>query len=829
MSSIRYLATIISNLLTIGIFGLGTVFLVLPSVVIRRLSNYPSDVDYYNDSDGKVQETLCKLVGGILIVYGISSSSTLYRLMKWNGNESNVLFHATRLRQRVDEGTRTDDKHLQNKQITLIIHSLLGLVVLLMGLLDDLQRTAIFIGSGSCILLLGCTGLMVSFYPFEQHRRQQQNESEQSVPLLSEYSHSHLEEEEDQQEDEQENEDEGGGQRDIESLTDINNNPLHGAITESEPVFRSRITGTKRLIKLAGPHTFYLYAGCIVLLIRLPFSLSIPHFVSETLGCLARNNFADARMNIFLLFALGTVDAALDFWCVFLFGLTNLKITKGVRIDTFSSILKQEMAFFDFTKSGDLASRLNSDAGEMGYDLTWFFRFSIESIVRIVSIVSYMLWRSPRLGLCAISVVPIVAAINKRYGDWLNCNAKEVQNALAQANSVAQEAFSCIRTVIAFASEDYEYGKYREKIDRHYELNVQQLYAQGFYYMVISTFLINTVVQGLLLYVGMILIRNGQLTAEVLLAFMLYQSKLQNEVMNLFNSYTSLIKSSGAGDKVFELLDRFVPEPGTGNSNVTTREAELGTQLDINLCNVDFTYPSRPDQKVLDDVNIHIHAGTTVALVGKSGCGKSTIIGLLQRYYDPSNGSIYINGKNLKTINLKSHRLKIGVVTQDPVLFTGSIKDNIKYGKEDATDDEVINAAKLANAHEFVQTFPDAYETQVGERGMQLSGGQKQRIAIARAIISKPSILLLDEATSALDAESEKLVQDALDHLLNTKNEMTTIVIAHRLQTVRNADNIVVLEEGSVAEQGSHKALMERQGLYHNMVKRAEDGRFTED
>ncbi len=212
-----------------------------------------------------------------------------------------------------------------------------------------------------------------------------------------------------------------------------------------------------------------------------------------------------------------------------------------------------------------------------------------------------------------------MAAINKRYGDFLNKNAMEVQNALAKANSVAQEAFSCIRTVIAFASEEHEYGKYKNRVDEHYDLNVKQLYAQGFYYMLISTFLINTIVQALLLYVGMVMIQNGTVTVEVLLAFMLYQSKLQNEVMNLFNSYTSLIKSSGAGDKVFELLDRKIPEPGTGHSSVNSGNESDANQLDIKIRQLHFHYPSRPDQQILKGLDLDIPAGKTVALVGQSG------------------------------------------------------------------------------------------------------------------------------------------------------------------------------------------------------------------
>ena len=418
---------------------------------------------------------------------------------------------------------------------------------------------------------------------------------------------------------------------------------------------------------------------------------------------------------------------------------------------------------------------------------------------------------------------------SQRYGDFLNKNAKEVQNALAQANSVAQEALSCIRTVVAFATEDYEHSKYKGKIVKHYDLNVQQLYAQGFYYMIISTFLINTVVQALLLYVGMVLMERGELNVEVLLAFMLYQSKLQNEVMNLFNSYTSLIKSSGAGDKVFELLDRLIPEPGTGHDGVNAGIDTGPSQLNIHIQQLNFSYPSRLDQQILTNLDIDIPAGKTIALVGKSGCGKSTIIGLLQRFYDPDGGAVIVNDKNLKYINLKSHRQRIGVVTQDPVLFTGSIRDNILYGAKNKTDADVINAAKLANAHVFIEGFPDGYDTQVGERGMQLSGGQRQRVSIARAIISEPNLLLLDEATSALDTESERLVQDALDHLLNTNNQMTTVVIAHRLQTVRNADNIIVLDKGCVLEQGTHEELLKLNGMYQKMVKRAEDGRFSDE
>lgn len=317
----------------------------------------------------------------------------------------------------------------------------------------------------------------------------------------------------------------------------------------------SRVRGTLRLLKLARPQVMWLYIGCITLLIRLPFSLSIPHFVSTALGALSHGDFDRARGEIFWLFVLGTIDAFLDFWCIFWFGYANQRIVRGVRVDTFAAILRQEIGFFDKHTSGELSSRLNSDCGEMAggkilqpscistlrshnnrspyisspatTDLTWFFRFSIESVVRITGITTYMFVRSPRLAACALSIVPIVAAVNKTYGNWLSQNSRKVQDALAAANSVAQETFSCVRTVIAFAAEQLAFDKYVEKINEQYRLNIKQTYMTGIYYMFICTFLINTVVQGTLLLVGSYMIQHGTLTGEVLLAFMLYQGQLQ--------------------------------------------------------------------------------------------------------------------------------------------------------------------------------------------------------------------------------------------------------------------------------------------------------------
>ena len=703
--------------------------------------------------------------------------------------------------------------------------ALMGLLLTVTGWFAEhntevLVQSQCLLGAGTLVMVVACLGLMSSFWPPPIDSDEQIPQSVSSwrccrarcqTPLLGHATLSQA----------------------LLSDQDSTLTPLLLQVddTTSRNQETSRIVGTRRLLSLAAPQVFYLYLGCAILLIRLPFSLSIPHFVSTTLGALGRGDYQSARSDILLLFLLGSIDAALDFWCVFLFGYAKERIIRSLRVDTFSSTLRQDMTFFDTHTSGELSSRLSSDCGEMAGDLTWFMRFSIESVVRITGITTYMLIRCPTLGGSALCIVPVVAIVNKIYGNFLKNNAIQVQTALAQANSVAQEAFSCIRTVIAFATEDVEHHKYCEKIEDQYKLKIRELFMSGVYFMAISTFLINTCVQAALLLIGTSLIERGTLTPEILLAFMLYQGQLQNETMNLFNAYSSLIKSSGAGDKVFQVLDRIPPPPGTGNhtvnSHVSSTMSEHIQSTCVQLRDIRFSYPTRPSHHVLKGFDLIIPAGSTLALVGPSGSGKSTVIGLLQRFYDPISGDIFIDNINLKTLDLHRHRRHtIGVVTQDPVLFSGSISSNLLYGCCPNTTmmDDVKAAAKMANAHDFITSFPDGYDTPVGERGVALSGGQKQRVAIARAIIKKPSLLLLDEATSALDAASEQVVQEALDRLLTMNADMTTVIVAHRLRTVRNADSIAYIENGKVVEQGNHEELMTIQnGFYKQMVDRAGD------
>ena len=591
----------------------------------------------------------------------------------------------------------------------------------------------------------------------------------------------------------------------------------------------NRKTSASRLWNLTRKHRQWLISGCIVLLVRLPFSLSIPHFISQVIGGLVSEpkNLSLVKESIISIFIAGTIDSFLDFWCVYLFGVAQQKIILDLRRNVFKALLSQDMEFHDVTSSGEMTSRLTADCAEMANDLTWVFRFFIEALVRIGGIMGYMLVRSWRLSLLALSIIPITSLINVFYGKWMWKNQARVQTAIAEANSVAQEVLGAIRTVFSFAREDEEHGRYSTRLVKWYDLMVLQLFIQGVYYGMCNTFLINTCVQGSLLIYGSWLVQQGALKAEILLAFMLYQGQLQEYFQNLFNSYTSLIKSFGAGKKVFEYLDRTprCKRPGKNNdinsdilhTSIGNNNNNKNNMGDIHFHNVSFAYPSRPEAIVLRNFKMTVKEGEMVALVGPSGAGKSTVFHLLQHFYDPDEGAIFVGNKNLKNYNHHALHNDFAIVGQEPTLMSGNIEDNILYGlggMDTFSIDEkkklrknVVACAKLANAHNFIVSLPNGYETDVGEKGVQLSGGQKQRIAIARCLIQDPKVLLLDEATSALDSESEALVQEALEKAMHGR---TTIVIAHRLSTVSKADRIYVLASGSIVEEGTHKKLMQK-------------------
>mmetsp|Transcript_10640 Transcript_10640/g.18126 ORF Transcript_10640/g.18126 Transcript_10640/m.18126 type:complete len:932 (-) Transcript_10640:41-2836(-) len=880
----RIAALFFSLLLTAALLTFGIIFLVLP--ITARNMLYPcltrsEDEASNDDSNIIVESDTVRIAGACFLSVAVSSLGLLTPLLpcchygkKIDSNESSL----------------TDYFFLRT---LFFLHGTMGLTLIVIGLinLDDAEfshfydkthsahcssvkdQTILWAGVG--ILCLTSFGLMCTFLPVSasrndergiQNNQRSQNNSrswccrrrrrtaiprqiftDNQEPLLHQYedglrvndensvlsdslyrSPPNNADDENNSTLDEHNSSESSDTETIPTISEADeemNNPVQNAGQKT-----SRLRGTARLLKLAGKESFYLWLGIAVLLIRLPFSLSIPHFVSTTIGSLIDDDYDGAKRNVLLLFLSGTVDAILDFWVLFLFGYAKENIVKGVRIDTFAAMMRQEQAFFDKTNTGELMSRLSSDCGEMAGDLTWFFRFSVEAVVRITGIAVYMIIRSPYLGLCTVGIVPVVGIINKVYGDWLGKNAKKVQTALANATTSAYESISCIKTVMTSAEEAYECEKYDAKIEKLYSLNISQVIATGIYFMIVSTFLINTVVQAALLLLGSIFVEIGKLTPEVLLAFMLYQGQLQEYTLNLFQSYSSLVKSSGAGDRVFAILDRHPPPPATGNALVKSSDRvtsmnEMVTGQDIAFTDVTFSYPTRKESLALNKLSFHIKSGSVVALVGHSGCGKSTIVSMLERLYDPDEGSITFGGTDLKNINLKAHRSKIGLVTQDPVLFAGTIRENIAYGSVSSPFHEVCEAARVGHAHDFIQSFPNKYDEHVGERGKSLSGGQKQRIAIARAILRKPALLILDEATSSLDPISEAAVQEALNDLLQNRTGlgMTTIVIAHRLQTVRHADSIIVLKNGAVVEQGSHENLIRNQdGHYKNMIDRSD-------
>ncbi|XP_044746147.1 mitochondrial potassium channel ATP-binding subunit isoform X2 [Coccinella septempunctata] len=492
--------------------------------------------------------------------------------------------------------------------------------------------------------------------------------------------------------------------------------------------------------------------------------------------------------------------------------LSNLgeKMAFNMKRDLFKAVLQQDVGFFDEHRTGEVINRLTSDIQDFKSSFKQIVSGGLRAVTQIIGCSASLVMISPQMTLITLLCVPSIIAVGTIFGTLLRGISIRAQVQGEKTTAVADEAVSNIRTVRAFAMEEDEEYLFDTEAALAMDLNISLGFGIGWFQAGTNLFL-NGMVLGTI-YMGGYLLSSNQLSPGELMAFLMASQTIQRSLAQISLLFGSVIRGMAAGTRVFEYMDVKPKIPLVGGRIIPDDKLKGN----IEFRSVKFSYPSRPEQVVLNDFNLSIPAGKTVAIVGASGNGKSTVVALLERFYDVNEGSITLDGEELRTLDPSWLRKRaLGLISQEPILFGTSVIENIRYGKPGATDEEVVEAARLANAHDFISNFPQGYQTLVGERGATLSGGQKQRIAIARALLKNPTVLLLDEATSALDTESEKIVQAALD---KAQHGRTVIVIAHRLSTIQNADIIVVLHRGKIVEMGNHEQLKKLGGYYWSLT-----------
>ncbi|MGZ6125982.1 MAG: ABC transporter ATP-binding protein [Myxococcales bacterium] len=572
----------------------------------------------------------------------------------------------------------------------------------------------------------------------------------------------------------------------------------------------NRKATVRRLLALARPEWRLLGAGVLFLALGSAMALLYPQGMRVIIdGVLGGSQPREVDRAALFMVGVALLQALAVSARFTLISVAGERAVTRVREKLFASILDQEIAFFDQRRTGELTSRLASDTAVLQNAVSANISIGLRSAVQILGGIGFLLWTSPVLTALMLAVVPPIALFGVLYGRRVRKLSRDVQDALASANEVAEEAISGIRTVRSFTAERAETARYATRTAHAYALAKKRVLA-GASFMAAGSFAAYAAAALVFWYGGRLVVR-GQMTVGGLTSFLVYTLIVAFSLGAIADLWADFMRSLGAAERIFELMDR---KPSMAPSGGVTLPKVAG---EITLEQVSFSYPSRKDVRVVEGVSLRLSPGEVVAVVGPSGAGKSTLAALIARLYDPDSGRLLLDGQDLRELDVGFLRRQIGTVAQEPILFSASIEENVRYGRPGASRAEVEAAARAANAHAFVERFPQGYDTLVGERGVQLSGGQKQRVAIARAVLKDPRILVLDEATSALDAESEHLVKEALERLMKGR---TTLIIAHRLSTVKDAHRVVVLDAGRIVQSGPHAALLREDGLYRRLVEK---------
>lgn len=552
--------------------------------------------------------------------------------------------------------------------------------------------------------------------------------------------------------------------------------------------------------------------GMFALLFSSTVLLAFPNYTGELVDLAMGKGGSPFAQNVnqvgLLLFGILAVQSVFSFLRVYFFAQVSERAMRDIRLDLFERYMRLPMSFYDRHRTGELLSRASSDVTQLqdtfNVTLAEFFR----QVITLVVGLSVLFLKTPKLTFFMLGVVPLLVLVALVFGRYIRKLSKATQDEQANSNIVVEEALQAISTVKAFANEAFELGRYRSRQDKVVNVALRAATFRGAFISFIIFVLIGSIVA--VLWYGASLVESGEITIGDLTAFILYTMFIAGSLSGLGDIYGQIQKAVGASERILEILEE--PEEKQVKES---QDTDFQCKGEVRFSNVQFAYPTRPEVQVLQGMDFTVRPGESVALVGHSGAGKSTLVQLLLRFYQPQGGEITVDGRDVSTLNLKNYRQAFGMVPQEVLLFGGTIRENIAYAKPEASEEEIREAARRAYALEFIENFPDGFETTVGERGVKLSGGQRQRIAIARAILKNPRILILDEATSALDADSERYVKAALDELMKGR---TTIVIAHRLGTIRQVDRIFVLEQGQLREEGSHEELLQRKGAYEKLV-----------